>query len=261
MSGSAPGRNTDEVGHYVRRPPASRPVPLRRIVRILRRPIRLRVRLEPFDMMSASLPLDLASLTKSQWDAAWATDHSWVMSEVYRAHASAVRQRATQICGVDLAHDVTHEVLMRVWRNPDGFDPSRGALRTYLLMLASGIAIDHVRTEARRRGRERRVELARPGVSHDDVTVVEPLLEKETAVHIHRALSTIAPAQRQAIEAVYLDGRTYAETATCTGVAPGTVKSRVRLGLDRLRPAVAGLNAKTVQPRDETVSQQRQGAA
>ena len=212
-------------------------------------------------MMSTSFPLDLASLTKSQWDAAWATDHSRMMSEVYQAYAGAVRQRATQICGVDLAHDVTHEVLMRVWRKPDGFDPSRGPLRTYLLMLASGIAIDQVRTEARRRGRERRVELARPGISRDDVTVVEPLLEKETAAHIHRALSTIAPAQRQAIEAVYLDGRTYAETATCTGVAQGTVKSRVRLGLDRLRPAVAGLNAKTVQPRGLTRSQQRQGAA
>ena len=192
-------------------------------------------------MMSASIPLDLASLTKSQWDAAWATDQSWVMSEVYRAHAAAVRQRATHICGADLAHDVTHEVLMRLWRHPGGFDPSRGALRTYLLVLASGVAIDQVRSEARRRGRERRVEFASSLVSHDDITVVEPLLEKETAEYVNHALSTIGPAQRRAIEAVYFEGRTYAETATHTGVAQGTVKSRVRLGLDRLRPAVSSL--------------------
>ena len=132
-------------------------------------------------------------------------------------------------------------MLFRSWRHPGGFDPSRGALRTYLLVLASGVAIDQVRAEARRRDRERRVELAKSWVLRDDVTVVEPLLEKETAAYVNHALSTIGPAQRQAIEAVYFEGRTYAETATHTGVAQGTVKSRVRLGLDRLRPAVSGL--------------------
>ncbi len=130
---------------------------------------------------------------------------------------------------------------MRLWRHPGSFDPARGALRTYLLVLASGVAIDHVRAEARRRCRERRVEMANTCVLQDDVTVVEPLLEKEAAAYVNQALSTIGPAQRQAIEAVYFEERTYAETATHTGVAQGTVKSRVRLGLDRLRPAMSGL--------------------
>lgn len=160
----------------------------------------------------------------------WSQD---ALAESYRRHAGAVLGLARRVL-VDhtLAEETVQEVFLRLWRQPENFDPGRGSLRTYLLTQAHGRAVDVVRTESSRRAREERDLRRTADTTSDFDREIHDLL---TGEQVRQALTLLSEGEREAIELAYFGGHTYRETATLLGVPEGTVKSRIRSGLRRLR--------------------------
>jgi RNA polymerase sigma-70 factor (ECF subfamily) len=135
-----------------------------------------------------------------------------------------------------LAEDVTQEVFVRLWEHPERFDPSRGALRAFLLAVTHSRAVERVRSEdALRRRHEaaaRRPDL-RPG---EDPAQLVARSEEQHAVRA--ALHALPDDQRRAIEMAYYDGLSYREVAHECDEPEGTVKYRIRTGMRKMRAAL-----------------------
>jgi RNA polymerase sigma-70 factor (ECF subfamily) len=158
------------------------------------------------------------------------------LSEVYRRHAPAVFGLARRIVGDRaLAEEVVQEVFLRLWNTPDRFDAARGSLRTYLLTQTHGRSVDVVRAEAARRAREKR-EARLSSESGSDIE--REVWDLTQAEHVREALEGLRDGERRAIELAYFGGHTYREVAVLLGEPEGTVKSRIRSGLGRLRDAL-----------------------
>jgi RNA polymerase sigma-70 factor (ECF subfamily) len=129
------------------------------------------------------------------------------------------------------AEEVCQEVLLDVWRNAARFDASRGTAMAWLMTLAHRRAVDRVRTQQAATAREQRV--ARAEISYDSVAeTVEARLDAE---RVRRCLGSLTDLQRESITLAYYRGRTYREVAALLNVPVGTVKTRMRDGLIRLR--------------------------
>ena len=155
------------------------------------------------------------------------------LAESYRRHAGAVFALARRLLqDKATAEEVVQEVFLRLWNSPDKFDPERGSLRSYLLAQTHGRAVDLLRSETSRRRREERDvrEAAEAGydIEHEvwDIAVAERVKE---------AVSSLPEDERRAIELAYFGGHTYREVANILEAPEGTVKSRIRSGLRRLR--------------------------
>lgn len=132
------------------------------------------------------------------------------------------------------AEEVTQEVLVELWRLAPRFDERRGSVRTWASTVAHRRAVDRVRATQSARDRDQRdtVERTAPP-DHDQVAeVVEDRLERE---RVTRALDSLTPTQRESIELAYFSGYTYREVAVVLDVPEGTIKTRIRDGLIRLR--------------------------
>jgi RNA polymerase sigma-70 factor, ECF subfamily len=159
------------------------------------------------------------------------------LAEVYRRHAGAAFGLAQRIVGDRaMAEEVVQEVFLRIWNEPEKFDPARGTLRSYVLAHTHGRSVDVVRSEASRRAREGR-EARRTAESGYDLE--REVLDLTLAEHVRDALAGLTEDERSAIELAYFGGHTYREAAALLGEPEGTVKSRIRSGLGRLRDALA----------------------
>jgi RNA polymerase sigma-70 factor (ECF subfamily) len=136
------------------------------------------------------------------------------------------------------AQDVVQDVFLRLWRRPDAFDGRRGALGPYLRLMARSRALDLWReTQVRRRAGEKlQLTVAGPGADADARLAPE-------RHDLRAALRTLPDGQREAVVLTYWGGLTAAEVARHADVPLGTAKSRVRLGVRRLRAAYAGEDA------------------
>jgi len=155
------------------------------------------------------------------------------LAEIYRRHAGAVyalARRVTSQAGV--AEEVVQEVLLRLWSQPDRFDPERGSLRSFLLTQAHSRAVDIVRSEGSRRRREDTDALRTADAGYD---LEHEVWDLAMAERVRDALGVLSADERRAIELAYFDGRTYREVAVLLDQPEGTVKSRIRTGLRRLR--------------------------
>lgn len=134
------------------------------------------------------------------------------------------------------SEEVTQEVFVEVWRNADRYTAGRGNVRAWVVTIAHRRAVDRVRSEQARRDRDEReahsIELPPP--SPEDA-----VLAAEARATAAAALATLAPPQREALELAFYDGLTHTQIAERLDVALGTVKTRIREGLIRLR-AVTG---------------------
>jgi RNA polymerase sigma-70 factor (ECF subfamily) len=138
---------------------------------------------------------------------------------------------------VQLAEDLTQEVFLRLWRRPELYDVSRGRFVTWLLSVARNRGID----EQRSRGRRFRHE-APPSLSSEEALAsagaeegADAAVLSDERVAIERALSTLPQEQRLAIQLAYFGGYTQQEIAQGLHQPLGTVKTRIRLGLQKLR--------------------------
>jgi RNA polymerase sigma-70 factor, ECF subfamily len=129
------------------------------------------------------------------------------------------------------SEEVMQEVLLEVWRSAARFDPVSGSGRAWIMTLAHRRAVDRVRTE--QRATERELRAARASIDYDEVIdAVEARLEHE---RVRRCLGALTDLQRESVTLAYYGGYSYPEVARLLGVAVGTVKTRMRDGLIRLR--------------------------
>ena len=170
-------------------------------------------------------------------------DRDQAVEAAYRAHAGAVWRTASRICGPDLASDVAQEVFLRLVRSPARFEPARASLRTYLLVLTRGVAIDLVRSDQRRRQRDFLAHSTTCSPCAAEQDSLERLLAEEAQRRLKRALGQLADGPRAAIESTYFGELTFAESSLRSGIPAGTIKSRVGSGLRQLRPILADLAA------------------
>jgi RNA polymerase sigma-70 factor (ECF subfamily) len=124
------------------------------------------------------------------------------------------------------------EVLLEVWRTAARFDPAAGSAGAWITMLAHRRAVDRVRSQQRAAQRESRSAVAAE-VGYDEVAeAVEASLDRE---RVRRCLDGLTELQRESVTLAYYGGYSYREVAQLLGVAVGTVKTRMRDGLIRLR--------------------------
>lgn len=135
------------------------------------------------------------------------------------------------------AEEVTQEVFVELWRLAARFDSSKGSVRTWAATLAHRRAIDRVRSEQATRARHQREASVAP---RDHDTVVAEIESTIDQARVRRALAQLSELQREAVELAYFGGHTYREVAALLGVAEGTVKSRIRDGMIRLRDELGG---------------------
>ncbi|MEX2503849.1 MAG: ECF RNA polymerase sigma factor SigK [Egicoccus sp.] len=134
------------------------------------------------------------------------------------------------------SEEVVQEVLVEVWRTATRFDPTRGSAGTWILTMAHRRAIDRVRSEQSSRDRTHRVGSSQHRRDYDEVAEqVEVAFEHE---QVRRALGSLTELQREAVELAYYRGHTYREVAELLDTPLGTVKTRMRDGLIRLRDAL-----------------------
>ena len=140
----------------------------------------------------------------------------------------------------EAAEEVLQEVFWQVWREAGTFDPARGSAEAWLLMRAKTRAIDKLRSMRRREQTfvaSVDEATARPAEPRRDE---DPALAAEDRTLVGGVLDRLPAAQRRVIEMAFYEGLTQAEIATRLGEPLGTVKTRARLGLERLRTLVSG---------------------
>ena len=131
-----------------------------------------------------------------------------------------------------LSEEVTQEAFVELWRLAPRYDASRGSVKSWAATLAHRRAIDRVRSEQAARNRTEREAQKRPTQSID---VAEEVVAGIDGARVRKALERLTEMQRQAIELAYFGGHTYREVALLLDVAEGTIKTRIRDGMIRLR--------------------------
>jgi RNA polymerase sigma-70 factor (ECF subfamily) len=168
------------------------------------------------------------------------------LAELYRRHAGAVFGLANRVLADRAqAEELVQEVFLRLWNEPERFDPERGALRSFLLAQTHGRAVDMVRSDASRRRREERDARQTAEAGYD---LEHEVWDMAVADRLRRSMASLPEPERRAIELAYYGGRTYREVAAELGAPEGTIKSRIRAGLERLRHQLADAGMGTVQP-------------
>lgn len=159
------------------------------------------------------------------------------LAEVFRRHAGAVYGLAKRVLADDAsAEEVVQEVFLRLWNSPDKFDAERGSLRSFLLAQSHGRAVDLLRSDIARRRREERKALEAAESGYD---IEREVWDLSVAEHVKEAVSGLPEDERRAIELAYFGGHTYREVAVILRQPEGTVKSRIRSGLRRMRSTLA----------------------
>jgi RNA polymerase sigma-70 factor (ECF subfamily) len=140
-----------------------------------------------------------------------------------------------------MAQDVVQDVFMRVWRRPEAYNPARGELGTYLRLLARSRALDLWREGQVRARAADRLTLAGGGAPEARVEEQpSDMFERgETGATVRQALGQLPATQREALVLAYFGGLTADQIAKRVHVPLGTAKSRIRLGLARLRDEFA----------------------
>ena len=155
------------------------------------------------------------------------------------AYAAVYGRMSGQVLGIVLSvvrdpaqsEEVAQEVLLEVWRSASRFDAELGSAAAWVMTMAHRRAVDRVRSEQKAIEREQRVASAE--IAYDEVTeAVEARLDRE---RVRRCLGSLTELQRESVALAYYGGYTYRQVAELLGVAVGTVKTRMRDGLIRLR--------------------------
>ncbi len=163
--------------------------------------------------------------------------HEDAMAEVFRRHGGAVFALAKRVLGdAGRAEEIVQEVFVRLWNSPERFDPERGSLRSFLLAQTHGRAVDLLRSDTARKDREAREARAAAEAGYD---LEREIWDMAVAERVREAVSLLPDDERRAIELAYFGGRTYREAASELGAPEGTVKSRIRSGLKRMRTVLA----------------------
>jgi RNA polymerase sigma-70 factor, ECF subfamily len=130
------------------------------------------------------------------------------------------------------SEEVAQEVLLEIWRIASRFDPAKGSPAAWALTIAHRRAVDRVRSEDACSRRERTAAMDQADESPNVADIVEASLDRQ---RVNRCLGSLSELQRESITLAYYGGYSYPQVAQLLGVALGTVKTRIRDGLIRMR--------------------------
>jgi RNA polymerase sigma-70 factor (ECF subfamily) len=177
---------------------------------------------------------DRETLSDNALVAAIAAGDIAALDQLYRRYRSLAFAAAFTLAREPaIAEDAVHDAFLSVWRAATSFQPTRGSLRAWLLTIVRNAVTDHLRT--------RRLAPPPDATNHPvpetpaSEDVFATVAANAEARRLHRALQSLPPSQRHALELSFFGGLSHGEIAARTGVPLGTVKGRVRLGLRRLR--------------------------
>jgi RNA polymerase sigma-70 factor, ECF subfamily len=156
------------------------------------------------------------------------------MAEVYKRYGGAVFALAARILGDrQLAEDIAQEVFLHLWNSAADFDPQRGKLRTLLMTRTHGRCVDVIRSRNARSDREAK---AADDRSTDTADAIDAELTTLTEAELVRtAVDSLPVEERTVLQLAYFGANTYREVATILSLPEGTVKTRMRSALKRLR--------------------------
>ena len=155
------------------------------------------------------------------------------LAEIYRRHGGAVFGLARRVLDNQTeAEDVTQEIFLRLWNQPERFDPSRGTLRSFLLTQTHSRAVDVIRSLTSSRRREMNAAAQTANASYDAHREAWDIV---VSAEVLKALQELPIEERRAIELAYFQGHTYVQVAQILDEPEGTVKGRIRNGMRRMR--------------------------
>ena len=153
------------------------------------------------------------------------------LAELYDTYSGFVYGLAFRVIGDRAAaEDITQDVFVHMWTQPDRFDATRGSLKAFLGTLTHRRSVDLIRSEESRRAREDKTssEPLFPTAVDDDA------VRSVSAQTVRRAVSSLPDNQRRPLELAFFDGLTYRQVAEQLAIPEGTAKSRLRLALHRI---------------------------
>jgi RNA polymerase sigma-70 factor, ECF subfamily len=190
--------------------------------------------------------IDLENASDAALVVAVARCHEPALAEIYRRHGGAVHALARRVVQDRAqADEITQEVFLGLWSQPQRFDAQRGTLRSFLLAQSHGKSVDVIRADVARRRRESRAAAEAATAGYD---VDHEVWDLTIASQVKDALGALPDELRQPIELAYFGGNTYREVAKLLEAPEGTIKSRIRSGLRELRST---LTAQGVRPAGE----------
>jgi RNA polymerase sigma-70 factor, ECF subfamily len=176
---------------------------------------------------------------------------------LYERYSRAVYSFSMRIVGdAQVAEEILQEVFVRAWQQGGSFQTARGSLITWLLSITHNLSIDEVR---RRKRRPQKAESEEPesilaALPDDGLDVEEEVWLSSLRVSIQDALLQLPAAQREAIELAYFQGLTQREIADTLGEPLGTIKTRMRLGMLKLREQLGPLVSERAEPSEVKLS-------
>jgi RNA polymerase sigma factor (sigma-70 family) len=188
----------------------------------------------PVNAVSPTGPTDVSLMARI------AVGDDRALQMVYERYSPLVYGLARRVTASTAhAEEITQEVFVYLWQNPDRFDAERGTLRAFLGAVAHRRSVDEVRRNTRRTAREDRVGTDASTLEMFDVA--EGIERSQTAERVQAAVSSLPEQQREAVLLAYFGGLTFRQVAEKLGIPEGTAKSRLRLGLSKLAGLLEGL--------------------
>ncbi|MBM7790264.1 sigma-70 family RNA polymerase sigma factor [Tenggerimyces flavus] len=132
----------------------------------------------------------------------------------------------------DQIDDIAQEVALRIWREADRYDPSRGSVLSWVRVIAHHRSVDHIRARQLRSTREASASGREPRSAPDPLEQVQTNLEHAA---VRTAVANLSPTHQKAIVAAYYHGHTYRQVAVILDIPEGTAKARLRDSLARIR--------------------------
>lgn len=188
----------------------------------------------PVNTVTSSGPSDVSLVARI------AVGDDRALQMVYDRYSPLVYGLARRVTGsTGHAEEITQEVFVYLWQNPDRFDGDRGTLRAFLGALTHRRSVDEVRRNTRRAAREDRV--GGDATNLELLEVGENIERSQTAERVRAAVSSLPEQQREALLLAYFGGCTFRQVGERLGIPEGTAKSRLRLGLSNLAVLLEGL--------------------
>ena len=198
--------------------------------------------LEPKSTMASDLtpptPEQTPELTDLELVEALKDNHTEALSQLYDRYSGLIYGLALRILKVpEEAEDITQEVFLKLWQKVGLYNPNRGSVSSFLIAMARSRAIDKLRS---RGSRFRFLQRWQASTTHNarGEALLDSVFLQERAQIIHSALKALSDKERRVLELSYYEGLSYSETAQRLEIPLGTVKSRARTGLRKLRHAL-----------------------